>query len=74
MNEVFTEYVKQKNITTNANGEGWTLKQIANQLGLGYSTILHKYREFRANKKVKAGTLISSRQRKRKYKKSLMVE
>ena len=71
MNEVFTQYVKEK---TKNNGEAWTLKKIASELGLGYSTILHKYREFRANKKVKAGTLIASRQRKRKYKKSLLVE
>jgi len=71
MNEVFTYYVKEKNKN---NGEAWTLKKIATELGLGYSTILHKYREFRANKKVKAGTLIASRQRKRKYKKSLLVE
>ncbi len=49
------------------------LKEIADLLGLGYSTILHKFREFRANKKVKAGMLISVTQMKRKYRKSLKV-
>lgn len=50
------------------------LKQIGKQLKLGYSTILHKYREFRAFHKVKGGALISSLQKRRKYKKSLMIE
>lgn len=50
------------------------LKQIGIQLGLGYSTILHKYREFRSNRKVKGGALICSLQKRRKYRKSLEIE
>ena len=43
-------------------------------LGLGYSTILHKYREYRATKKVKGGALLASLNQKRKYSKSKEIE
>jgi hypothetical protein len=51
-----------------------SLKAIGEKLGLGYSTILHKYREYRATKKVKGGALIAAMHHKRKYKKSQKIE
>ncbi len=51
-----------------------SLKSIGEKLGLGYSTILHKFREFRATKKVKGGALIAALNQKRKYKKSKEIE
>ena len=51
-----------------------SLRSIGQRLGLGYSTILHKFRQFRATHKVKGGVLISSTQTKRKYKKSRQIE
>jgi hypothetical protein len=50
------------------------LKSIGEKLGLGYSTILHKYREYRATNKVKGGALIAAMHHKRKYKKSREIE
>ena len=50
------------------------MKAIGEKLGLGYSTILHKYREYRATKKVKGGALLLSLNQKRKYKKSKEIE
>jgi hypothetical protein len=71
MNRIFSEFTSNNRA---AKEDNWNLKTIADRLELGYSTILHKFREFRANKKVKAGALIASMQKKRKYKKSLLVE
>jgi hypothetical protein len=51
-----------------------SLKIIGERLGLGYSTILHKYREYRATRKVKGGALIASINQKRKYRKSKEIE
>jgi hypothetical protein len=51
-----------------------SLKIIGEKLGLGYSTILHKYREYRATRKVKGGALIASINQKRKYRKSKEIE
>ena len=51
-----------------------SLKEIGKHLGLGYSTILHKYRQYRATKKVKGGALIQAMNQKRKYKKSRQIE
>lgn len=51
-----------------------SLKSIGERLGLGYSTILHKFRQFRATKKVKGGALIAAINQKRKYKKSKDIE
>ena len=46
------------------------LKEIGGRLGLGYSTILHKFREYRSKRIVKGGALIESLWMKRKYRKS----
>jgi hypothetical protein len=70
MNRIFNEYMNEKEEGCN---QFWNLKVIARQLELGYSTILHKFREFRVNRKVKAGALIACMQKKRKYKKSLRI-
>ena len=70
MNRFFSDYLESK---YRPNATFWSLKGIAKFLGLGYSTILHKYREYRANKRVKAGALITCTQMKRKYKKSLLI-
>ncbi len=67
MNKVFEEYKK------NPNGQ-IKLKEISEQLGLGYSTVLHKYKQFKKTNKVKGGALIQSKFQKRKYKKSLEIE
>lgn len=71
MNRIFGEYTKQKEEGKNPQ---FNLKEIGQQLQLGYSTILHKFREFRATKKVKGGALIASLQKKRKYRKSVEIE
>lgn len=68
MNRIFAEYTSQKQEGKNPQ---FNLKQIGQQLQLGYSTILHKFRQFRATKKVKGGALIASLQKKRKYRKSI---
>jgi transposase len=71
MNRIFGEYMAHKDDGKNPR---YNLKEIGVQLQLGYSTILHKYREYRANKKVKGGALIASLQKKRKYRKSVEIE
>lgn len=56
MNKIFNVFTANRSYK----GQFWNLKAIAAHLELGYSTILHKFREYRANKIVKAGALISS--------------
>ena len=46
---------------------------MARNLNLGYSTILHKYSEFRKTGEITTGELIGSLQQKRKYSKSLEI-
>lgn len=41
MNRIFGEYMSQKEEGKNPQ---WNLKEIGQHLGLGYSTILHKFR------------------------------
>ena len=71
MNKIFKEYITMKEQGQNP---PYNLKEIGVKLGLGYSTILHKYREYRSKRIVKGGALIESLQKKRKYKKSLQTE
>lgn len=78
MNKIFNEIMtkqmeKGKNLNSNLKTEGWSLKEIADHLNLGYSTVLHKFREFRVTKKVRAGALVASMQYKRKYRKSIQI-
>lgn len=71
MNRMFVEHQEDKDKGINPL---LNLKEIGQKLDLGYSTILHKFREFRQNKVVKGGALIESLQKKRKYRKSMDVE
>ena len=66
MNRIFATYTQQKQVGLNT----ISLKTIGKELQLGYSTVLHKFREFRATKKVKGGALIASLKKKRQYRKS----
>jgi hypothetical protein len=40
---------------------------------LGYSTIIHKYKEFQESKRVKTGVRVEAHIKKRKYKKSYEI-
>lgn len=80
MNKIFSLYYdyrqnhKDDESEDGQQHEYGSLKSIGEKLGLGYSTILHKFREFRATKKVKGGALIQAMHQKRKYKKSREIE
>jgi hypothetical protein len=72
MNRRFKEYYELR-----SKGEvpvDVTLRQIGIDLGLGYSTILHKFKEFKDNREVKGGFLLEMGDAKRKYKKSFQIE
>ena len=58
MNKIFGEYLKIRDLGGSLHE--LNLKMIGKNLELGYSTILHKFREFRANKWVKGGVLVIS--------------
>ena len=67
LNCLFKEF-KLNNQTKNI-----TLKQIANQTNLAYSTILRKFREFEELKEVPKGILLTCSNRKYKKSKDLKI-
>ena len=72
INQIFKDYLASK---SSKNGPiDINLREIARDLELGYSTVLHKLKEFKDNKEVKGGFLLELGDSKRKYKKSVEVE
>jgi hypothetical protein len=54
-------------------GTTLTLKDVSKIADLGYSTILHKYRDYRNKGMVEKGLLLQCKDVKRKYTKSLVI-
>jgi thiamine monophosphate synthase len=55
-------------------GNVLTLKDIGKIVDLGYSTVLHKYKDYREKGEVQKGLLLVCKDFKRKYTKSLVIE
>lgn len=71
MNDIFRDYYENKQ---KGNPDISNLKEISQKLELGYSTILHKFKEFKEKKEVKGGYLLEIGDSRRKYKKSVDVQ
>jgi len=50
-----------------------SLKDVAKIVDLGYSTILHKFKDYRSKGEIEKGLLLKCKDIKRKYNKSLIL-